>query len=107
VNLQTHRLIFDKSRGCMKDLQKAGLGEDASKLIASLASKAKASGFTKPDGSAYTQAEIENAMRNSGKGSESITQGMQVDPNNPNAITDKGAIWNSSDAITLVQVNRN
>jgi hypothetical protein len=71
-----------------------------------LASKAKVSGLTKPDGSAYTQAEIENAMRNSGKGSESITKGMQVDPNKPNAITDKGAVWTSNDGKTLVQVNQ-
>jgi Hemagglutinin repeat len=129
-------------------LQKAGLGDDASKLIASLASgataagigaaasggsvaggatafnadmnnrqigaqernlaknlsdKAKASSLTKADGTAYTQADIENAMRNSGKGSESITQGMLVDPK---GITDKGAVFTAgSDGKTLVQVN--
>jgi filamentous hemagglutinin len=88
------------------DMNNRQIGQEERRLAQSLASKAKVSGLTKPDGSAYTQAEIENAMRNSGKGSESITQGMQVDPNKPNAITDKDAVWTSNDGKTLVQVNQ-
>jgi filamentous hemagglutinin len=88
------------------DMNNRQIGQEERRLAQSLASKAKTSGLTKPDGSAYTQAEIENAMRNSGKGSESITQGMQVDPSKPNEITDKGAVWISNDGKTLVQVNK-
>jgi hypothetical protein len=57
-----------------------------------------------PDGSVYTQADIENAMRNSRRGNQPITQGMLVDPK---GITDKGAAFTAgSDGKTLVQVNQ-
>jgi hypothetical protein len=74
-------------------------------LARSLADQAKETGLKKPDGSVYTQADIENAMRNSGRGAEPVTKGMQVDSKNP--ITDKGAAFTAgSDGKTLVQVNQ-
>ncbi len=88
------------------DMNNRQIGAQERNLAKRLSDKAKASGLTKADGTAYTQADIENAMRNSGKGNEPVTTGMLADPNNPKAITDKGASFTSNDGKTLVQVNK-
>jgi hypothetical protein len=86
------------------DVNNRQIGAQERILARSLADQAKETGLKKPDGSAYTQADIENAMRNSGRGNQPITQGMLVDPK---GITDKGAAFTAgSDGKTLVQVNQ-
>jgi filamentous hemagglutinin len=90
------------------DMNNRQIGVEERRQAAALANSAKASGLVKPDGTAYTAADIETAMRNSNKSNQSITQGMLVDSNDSKAITDKGAAFTvGGDGKTLVQVNPN
>ena len=102
------------------DLNNRQLHPSERRKAAELAAKAKASGLTKADGSAYTQQDIEDALRlasNMATG-ETTASNMIINPqtdtalgNNPTdpvASTnfDTGAVFTAGEGGSVVQVNR-
>jgi hypothetical protein len=79
------------------DLNNRQLHPDERRRAAELARKS--------DGK-YTVEQIEDALRNAGNSDkgESVIAGMVVDPNQRNAIYDKGAVWTMGENGQLVQV---